>query len=642
MAGGDVSELNEATPLSGTAAPARGTQQIVLNVGYRVAFILRQPNVHPNLLRASLHSQGLGTEERGSRLPRHVVERETEGPCFGPQFQTDLGHAEGVIGADVVDALDSPKSFDQGGCDRSETLGVGMRQHDLDGVAQVDNLAAESHTTRVRQHTRLLPPGLHDLRRGGFPLLGAQQLEFDGGDVGFGIQGGRWIETTTFDPRSLAYGHGYPGQKRRRIRGLVHGEALNDPLTGRLQFLRDFVGSLSGRPVRHLEDGRCEVALAEPDEAGRNDPSHWHGNAEDKQRDRTRDRHPRPIRRELQPAVQGSLHKPLQQHVDATLNSGEESVEAVGGLPIRAVQVLGQMVGQHQQRFDQGDHQHGDDDDRYRSEHLTDASWNEDQGHERRDRGQHGKDQRHLDPPRAANRRGPARRAPHPLQMDVLGDDDGVVHDDSDGENEREQRYGVDADVERHHDGQGADARNREADGYPEGEPYLEKQGQRDQHQQQPQDPILEEDIGALRIGLGFVVPNGDAHAVREPGNRLLLNVRPNGPGDAHHLLVVRTRDLDEDSRLSLVPHDQVRVREAVAYPGHIAQTHDRAVAAAQEDDLFEVLLIVALADRPQPNLRLPGVDGAGGKVQGTAANRVRDVDHGESEGSQPPKRHLD
>ncbi len=127
--GGRCARTQRSHPAQRHRDPARSTQKIVLNVGYRVAFMLRQPNVHPYLLRASLHPQGLGTEERSSRLPRHVVERETEGPRFGPQFQTDLGHAWGVIRADVVDAPDSPKSFDQRGCDRSETLRFGMRQY---------------------------------------------------------------------------------------------------------------------------------------------------------------------------------------------------------------------------------------------------------------------------------------------------------------------------------------------------------------------------------------------------------------------------------------------------------------------------------------------------------------------------------
>ena len=131
------------------------------------------------------------------------------------------------------------------------------------------------------------------------------------------------------------------------------------------------------------------------------------------------------------------------------------------------MQVVGQVVGQHQQRLDQRDRQHGDDDGRQRLPGLPDASRNEEQGGERGDRGQHREDQRHLDAPGTADRRDDARRALHSFQVDVLGDDDRVVHHDPYGEDEREQRDRVDGQVERHHHGQGADARDPEADGHP-------------------------------------------------------------------------------------------------------------------------------------------------------------------------------
>jgi len=137
-------------------------------------------------------------------------------------------------------------------------------------------------------------------------------------------------------------------------------------------------------------------------------------------------------------------------------------------------------------------------------------------GTERNDRGEHREDQRHLDPPRTADGGDDPRRASHSFQMNMFGDDDRIVHDDSDGEHEREERDSVDRDVEHHHGGERADPRNAKADGYPEGQPDLQEKAQRDQHQQQPQSAVLEEEGGTLRERRGVVVPDGHAHAVGE------------------------------------------------------------------------------------------------------------------------------
>ena len=51
------------------------------------------------------------------------------------------------------------------------------------------------------------------------------------------------------------------------------------------------------------------------------------------------------------------------------------------------------------------------------------------------------------------------------------------------------------------------------------------------------------------------------------------------------------------------MPYDQIDVLETVAHLGDIAQTHDRAVVSAEDDNLLEILLIVTLAEGPNPHL---------------------------------------
>ena len=90
------------------------------------------------------------------------------------------------------------------------------------------------------------------------------------------------------------------------------------------------------------------------------------------------------------------------------------------------------------------------------------------------------------------------------------------------------------------------------------------------------------------------------------------------------------------------MPDNQVAFLETVANPGDIPEAQDRAVAAAEKDDLLEILLVVVLAEGADPHLGFPGIDAAGGQFQGTAANGAGDVGECQPEGSQPVKRHLD
>ena len=147
-----------------------------------------------------------------------------------------------------------------------------------------------------------------------------------------------------------------------------------------------------------------------------------------------------------------------------------------------------------------------------------------------------------------------------------------------------------------------------------------------------PQKAVLEEEGSALRVGGGLVVPDRDADAVGQGGDHLVRHVLLDGAGDAHDLLVVGPVDLDEDRRLVLVPDDQVDVLEAVVDLGDLAQSQHGAVASAENDDVLELLLFVALAKGADPHLRFSGIDAARGQVERTAAYRGGYVVQGEPE----------
>ena len=105
-----------------------------------------------------------------------------------------------MVRADVEDASNSAETGHGGIRDLVEAFRIRVRQRRLDRVAQRVDLADVGDRARLRQVPHLLTPCLHDVSRSDAPLLRAQELELDGGDVGFRVQGGRGVEAPGFEP----------------------------------------------------------------------------------------------------------------------------------------------------------------------------------------------------------------------------------------------------------------------------------------------------------------------------------------------------------------------------------------------------------------------------------------------------------
>ena len=309
----------------------RGPHEGVLDVGDRVALLLGQPHVHANLFRAPLHAQGFRAEERGPRLSGQVVEGEPQRSRLGQEAELDLRDAGGVIGANVVDAPDLAEATHHRSRDVGEALRVRMRQHRLDGVAEVVDLAADGDRARMGQDAHLLAPRLRDISRGNAPVLRVQELERDGGDIGFRVQVGIGTESAALDPRPFTDGDRDSRKEGKRIGGPIFGDAFDGAVAGRLQLPRHLVGALGGGPVRHLERGGREIALHLGGQGERDDAGRQHGRAQDEQGDRSRERQSGPVGGEGDPVMQRALHEPPQQQVDPGLNPGHALLQARPG-----------------------------------------------------------------------------------------------------------------------------------------------------------------------------------------------------------------------------------------------------------------------------------------------------------------------
>ena len=157
-----------------------------------------------------------------------------------------------------------------------------------------------------------------------------------------------------------------------------------------------------------------------------------------------------------------------------------------------------------------------------------------------------------------------------------------------------------------------------------------------------PRETVLEQNREPFPIGFGIVVPDADPGAGRKRRNRLAVEELLDGPRHVQHLLVGSAVDLDERRRPSVVANDQIAAPEAVAHLGDVTQTYQRAVGAAEDRELLEVLLVVALPAGAYADLRVPGLDAPGREVDRTATHRLRHVLERQAQRLQPPARRLD
>ena len=634
---GEALSPSEATRSSGTRLATGRADPRSFHVRHRVAFRRRQAHVHPDVLAPALHPQRLLAEERRSHLAGDVVERDAERVRLGAQPDPNLLDAGGVVRPYVEDALQLAQVRDDVAGERRQPIRVRMRQHGFDGAAEVDELRREGQALRRGRDARLVAPRGEELLRGG----GVRHLEFDEGDVRPRVQTRFLGQAAASLPGVHSHGQTDAADRRIHILPPLPGQPRGGAAAGCLQVLRHRERPRRRGARRHFEARRHDVArdpLREDhaDDAGRDQRERQDDGADGAGHDDGGAVGGKP-----QPPIEGTVGEPPEPPVHARLDPGQAAAHRMARRPLGAGQVR-EVVRQHQQRFDQRHDDHRDHDDRDRAHDVADAAGQEQERGERRDRREHREDQRALNPLRAADRRARARKPPPALEVDVLGHDDGVVHDDADGKDERERRNGAYRYVEDQHRGQRAQRGDPDPGGHPHRGPGFEEEGEPHQHEEQAERAVLEKKADPFRVDVRVVVPDGDADARRERRPRPMLHVVLDDAGDVEDLLAGGAVHLDERRAPPLVAVDQVRLLESVADGGDVAEPHRGPVAAAQDDDVLEVLLVVAALPGAHAHLTVPGLDAAGRQIDRPGANGGGHVLQGETEGAEPPERHLD
>ena len=172
--------------------------------------------------------------------------------------------------------------------------------------------------------------------------------------------------------------------------------------------------------------------------------------------------------------------------------------------------------------------------------------------------------------------------------VDVFAGDDGVVDDDTEGNDEGEHGDHVDGHVQPGYEQEGPHEGDGYAHSHPERQLELEEQPQDPQDQDQSQEAIAHQQGQALLVDLGPIVVDGVVH----PGRQVWLNPghgSVHGLGDARGCLVADAVHGQADATMVAVGGQPVRLLEGLAHHTHVAEGYGG--AAGRGDDGYRLEL---------------------------------------------------
>jgi hypothetical protein len=149
------------------------------------------------------------------------------------------------------------------------------------------------------------------------------------------------------------------------------------------------------------------------------------------------------------------------------------------------------------------------------------------------------------------------------------------------------------------------------------------------EHQDEPTDPVADQDVEAVAQGLGTILPDGELHTLGKP-RRGAVHVLLDPLDELEDALLAHAIDLDQHGGLAVETGPAVLVLEAVHHPGNLAEQEPRPVLPGVDHDALELLSGVGLALGAQQHFSARGLDRAPGTVQGAAAHGAHHLIEGE------------
>ena len=278
---------------------------------------------------------------------------------------------------------------------------------------------------------------------------------------------------------------------------------------------------------------------------------------------------------------------------------------------------------------DQGFPQGNDQDGNHRLGHDTDEfahdAGDEHQRQKGHDGGGDGHDHRPADFSHAVHHGAVRGFSLSEMGIDILSHDNGIVYQDAQGHDEGEQGDHVDGRPVIVQDHEGPHERDGNADGHPERQAQVEKQGQDDEDENDALEPVAQQQVDTVPHHGGQVDPGGqlDAgrHAVTAGCHILLHRV-----GDGDHIFLAGAVDLDQGRRLAVEAGLDVRILEPVDHRGHLAQPDHGAVCIGDQRQVLELFAGIQLALGTDDNLAMVGLDGSAGQIEASGPQRLDDL----------------
>ena len=332
------------------------------------------------------------------------------------------------------------------------------------------------------------------------------------------------------------------GQRADAVFCLIFGR---DPVHRVLHQSHDAQGVVAGRPLQHGEIARHAALFGRIEEPPRHRPADQRRRGPGKAHHDQRQHRIAGDQHQTRQRAQNARHEPVQPAVHDDRRPVVPAVLAVMG------QRMGHVVGQDQETFDQRSRQHQDHRQRDVRHQRPELSADQHQPGKGDDRGQGRCDHRRAH--RARRPFGGDQRRLAQLAGAIVGmfaHHDGVVHDDAQRQDQREQRDHVDRHADRVHHRHRRQQRRRDARRDPDRGAGVQKQEQQAQDQPQPHQRIVQKQ--------------------RQPG-RDLFRPRPN---QFHRNPLRQGRRQRVDGRLHVLLHAD-RVARCAALDGH----RDRRVA---------------------------------------------------------------
>ena len=283
------------------------------------------------------------------------------------------------------------------------------------------------------------------------------------------------------------------------------------------------------------------------------------------------------------------------------------------------------MVGQDQEGLHQTDAEHNDQHHGHDPQDLADFAGDEGQGAEHEQGGDEGGGDAGQHLTDALDGGVHRRIAAFHARGDVLADDDGVVHEQTDADQQAHHGDHVDGDAHHGHDVERAHEGHRQAHGHPEAVPEAEEQPQHQEYGQQALGAVAQQHVETILDDGGHVLGQAQFHAARGlPA--FALHEGAHRPVGVEHVLGLGLGDVEHggaaavEQDLGLVPF------EAVADDGDFAQADAGAGLAGNDDQVAEFVHGLALIVETQQHVLVAAFQSADGRAHAVALHGGSDL----------------